>query len=68
MIDHDGATYSEVQVSGDVARIGVILETGDGRVGYLFQLSRQSDPPYEACWMTDAVRRVPVGNGAELEI
>jgi len=61
MIDHQGATYSAPQVDDGVARMGVILTTDDGtRVGYLFQLSKQTAPPYEGCWMTDAVRRVPV--------
>jgi hypothetical protein len=69
MVDHEGATYSEVQVKGDVARIGVLLETGDGdRVGYLFRLSRQSGPPHDGCWMTDAVRRVSVSTGESAEI
>ncbi|WP_179862093.1 DUF4864 domain-containing protein [Longibacter salinarum] len=59
MLDHITAEYSEPQVTGDIARVGVIVitETGD-RVSYLFQLERQSYPPYEDCWMTDAV--VPV--------
>lgn len=61
MIDHDGATYSAPQVDDDVARMGVILITAQGdRVGYLFRLSEQEDPPHEGCWMTDAVQRVPV--------
>jgi hypothetical protein len=61
MIGHEGATYSTPQVEGAVAQIGVILTTGEGvRVGYLFRLSRQEKPPCEGCWMTDAVRRVPV--------
>ena len=68
MIDHEGATYSDVQKSGDVARVGVILETGDGRrVGYLFRLARQSGPPHDGCWMTDAVRQVSVSDGARVE-
>jgi hypothetical protein len=66
MIDHRGATYSEADVDGGTARIGVILQTEDeGRVGYLFRLSRQSSPPYEGCWMTDAVRRVPLDTMGE---
>ena len=69
MVDHEGATYSEVKVEGDGARVGVILETGDGdRVGYLFQLSRQSRPPYDDCWMTDAVQRVSIGGRGSAEI
>lgn len=69
MIDHQGATYSPPQVDADVARMGVILTTGDGtRVGYLFQLSKQTAPPYEGCWMTDAVQRVPVPEGDDATI
>ena len=59
MIDHEGATYSAPQVDGSVARMGVILTTGQGtRVGYLFRLSKQEDAPHEDCWMTDAVRQI----------
>jgi hypothetical protein len=69
MVDHEGATYSEVQVEADVARVGVILETGEGdRIGYLFQLSRQSRPPCDGCWMTDAVQRVSIGGRGSAEI
>lgn len=61
MIDHLDARYSEAEVRGEVARIGVILTTQQGeRVGYLFRLSKQSDPPHEGCWMTDGVQRVSV--------
>jgi hypothetical protein len=63
MIDHNGATYSAVQVEGRVAQMGVILTVEDDeQVGYLFQLSKQTDPPFEDCWMTDAVVRVEVGD------
>jgi hypothetical protein len=69
MIDHQGATYSAVQRNDGEARVGVILETGDGRrVGYLFRLSRQSGPPHDGCWMTDAVRPVSVGERGDAEI
>ncbi|MFB6249820.1 MAG: DUF4864 domain-containing protein [Salinibacter sp.] len=69
MIDHQGATYSEAEVEDGTARIGVILQTeSEGRVGYLFRLSRQSSPPHEGCWMTDAVRRVPLDTVAEEKI
>jgi hypothetical protein len=61
MIDHRGATYSTPQVRDSVARIGVILTTKQGeRVGYLFRLSKQAEAPHEDCWMTDAVRQVPM--------
>jgi hypothetical protein len=63
MIDHKGATYSAAQVEGRVAQMGVILTVEDDeQVGYLFQLSKQTDPPFEDCWMTDAVVRVEVGD------
>jgi hypothetical protein len=68
MLDHEGATYSDVQRAGDAARVGVILETSDGRVGYLFQLARQSGEPHDGCWMTDAVRRVSVRDGGGVTI
>jgi hypothetical protein len=69
MIDHEGATYSDPKIEDGVAQVGVMLTTGEGtRVGYLFQLSKQTTPPHEGCWMTDAVQRVPVpeGEGAEI--
>jgi hypothetical protein len=69
MIDHGGATYSAPQVEGTVAQMGVILTTAQGdRVGYLFRLSRQSGPPHDGCWMTDAVQRVSVGEAGGQEI
>ena len=69
LIDHEGATYSAPQVDGTVARMGVILTTDQGeRVGYLFRLSKQAEPPHEDCWMTDAVRRVPTDEAETQEI
>jgi hypothetical protein len=61
MVDHQSATYSDAQVEGDVARVGVILVSKEGRrIGYLFRLSRQSEAPHEGCWMTDGVQPIPV--------
>ena len=63
MIDHAGATYSQVQLEGRTAQMGVLLNTEDGgQVGYLFRLSKQTEAPHEACWMTDGVMRVEVGD------
>lgn len=63
MIDHAAARYSAPQVNGSTAQVGAILTTKDGeRVGYLFRLSKQTEAPCEACWMTDAVIPVPVGD------
>ena len=69
MIDHEGATYSTPQIEEASAQLGVILTTDSGdRVGYLFRLSKQSGSPYEDCWMTDAVRRVPVEEARDQKI
>ena len=66
MIDHASATYSQVEVEGRTAQMGVLLDTEDGgQVGYLFQLSKQTAPPHEACWMTDSVMRVEVGDAGK---
>lgn len=63
MIDHRTARLSDVQIQDDVARVGVLMVTESGdRIGYLFQLSRQTDSPYDGCWMTDAVVPVEVGD------
>jgi hypothetical protein len=38
----------------------VELTAADGsKAVYVFGLSRQTDPPYVGCWMTDSVVRVP---------
>lgn len=61
MLNHRGARYGKLKREGDQASQTVILKTGDGsRVGYLFQLSRQSEAPYKGCWMTDSVMRFEV--------
>ena len=61
MLNHRGARYGKLEWEGSQASQAVILKTGDGsRVGYLFQLSRQSEAPYKDCWMTDSVMRFEV--------
>ncbi len=62
MLDHDGARYSAVQQTDTQARMGVMLSTESGSVGYVFQLSKQTQAPHQDCWMTDGVRRVPVSS------
>lgn len=62
MIGHDGARYSEVQQTDTEARMGVMLSTDAGPVGYVFRLSKQTQAPHQDCWMTDAVERVPVSS------
>ncbi len=61
MLNHQGARYGKLKREGNHASQTVILKIGDGsRVGYLFQLSRQSEAPYKDCWMTDSVMRFEV--------
>ncbi len=56
MIDHRSASYENLVVEGDSARIDVILTSKEGvYLGYRFFLSRQHGNRYEGSWMTDAV-------------
>ena len=64
MVDHVAARFSETRRVGKAALVGVILTTPDGvERGYLFQLSQQQTEACAACWMTDAVMPMPVGDG-----
>ena len=61
MLNHRGARYGKLKLDGNHASQTVILKSrDDGRVGYLFQLSRQTEAPYKGCWMTDSVMRFEV--------
>lgn len=62
MVDHRGARYSSVEQTTTEARMGVMLMTESGAVGYVFQLSKQTRAPHRDCWMTDGVQRVPVSS------
>ncbi len=56
MIDHRSASYENLVVEGDSARIDVILTSKEGAfLGDRFFLSRQHGNRYEGSWMTDAV-------------
>ncbi len=56
MIDHRSASYENLVVEDDSARIDVILTSREGvYFGYRFFLSRQHGNAYEGSWMTDAV-------------
>ena len=64
MLNHAGARYDPMEVSGDTAVQAVWLLTDSGKeVGYAFQLSRQSSGKFKDIWMTDAV--VPLGQGPD---
>lgn len=61
MLDHLAAAYGVLRIDGRYAVQPVIITTADGeRAGYVFELSRQTRPPYAGVWMTDAVRRFEV--------
>ena len=61
MLNHRGARYGKLKREGNHASQTVILKTRDGsRVGYLLQLSRQTEAPFKDCWMTDSVMRFEV--------
>ena len=63
MLNHAGARYDPMEVSGDTAVQAVWLLTDSGKeVGYAFQLSRQSSGKFKDIWMTDTV--VPLGKGS----
>lgn len=56
MLNHRAADYEVVAISGNVAQQRVMI-TGDNSqtVIYTFTLSRQREPKYRDCWMTDGV-------------
>ena len=55
MLDFREARYGPVEIVSNRARQRVTLTGASGRMTYWFYLSRQVAPPYEDCWMTDAV-------------
>lgn len=62
MLNHAGARYDAMEVTGETAVQAVWLFTDSGaEIGYAFQLGRQSSGEYQGMWMTDAV--VPLGKG-----
>ena len=55
MLDFRDATYGPLEAVADRARQRVTLTGARETVTYWFYLSRQSEPPYVDCWMTDSV-------------
>lgn len=50
---------SQLISDGERAQQIVVLLDEDGMdAGFLFSLSKQTDTPYQDCWMIDSVRRV----------
>ncbi|NJK81551.1 MAG: DUF4864 domain-containing protein [Chloroflexaceae bacterium] len=60
LVNAESATYSEPVFENGNATIEVSVINADSKlVRYRFVLSRQEDWPFEDCWMTDAVMRIP---------
>jgi hypothetical protein len=56
MLDHRSAKLAAVVIQDRQALQGVDLIDRSGiSHRYIFILSRQTEPPYRDCWMTDAV-------------
>ena len=62
LIQHQRSSLSETTKKGDQARIKVhLLDREGGEAAVVWILSRQTEKPYERCWMTDSVFRVDIG-------
>lgn len=56
LIDFKDAQIEPATTSGEHARLVVRVKGGDGRsASFIIELSRQANPPYRGCWMTDSV-------------
>lgn len=60
MLNHQDAEVKLLNSDGTVAEVMAALVDANGEYfWYQFKLSRQNKSPYNNCWMTDAVLRVP---------
>ena len=60
LLNHRSARLNKTVVQGDQALQGVELVDQKGETArFVFVLSRQSEPPYAGCWMTDGVLPQP---------
>jgi hypothetical protein len=56
--DYTNAELGEVQIEGDRAYQIVLLEDSTGQFGFfLFVLGKQTDDPFQDCWLTRDVQR-----------
>jgi hypothetical protein len=56
LIDFKESRIEPAAISGDHARLVVhILSPSGDTATFVFELSRQTQPPYRGCWMTDSV-------------
>jgi hypothetical protein len=59
MLNFVNGKTSELVTDGSQAQqILVITDEPGLDVGFLFTLSKQTEPPFQDCWMTDSIRRV----------
>ncbi len=60
LLNYRSARLNKIVMQGDQALQGVELVDRNGETArYVFVLSRQSEPPYAVCWMTDGVVTQP---------
>jgi hypothetical protein len=60
MLNHQDAEVKLLSNDGTIAEVMAALVDANGDYfWYQFRLSRQNKSPYNNCWMTDAVLRVP---------
>ena len=63
LINHTRRALGEPEFAGNnTASIPIMVVGSNGEVaGYLWSLSKQSVGDYQDSWMTDSVRRIPLG-------
>ena len=60
LLAHRRTVRGAIKVMGDRATQRVVVTTATGAlVAYTFTLTRQTEGPYEGCWMTERVMREP---------
>lgn len=56
MLNHKSVEFDPIEISRDSATQRVKLTGADGQTTvYIFMLSKQTEAPYQNCWMTDGV-------------
>ena len=60
MLNHDSLEIGPVTYSQSSANVPIFILTGTGqKIPYIFRLDKVDQSPYENCWMTSAVVRIP---------
>lgn len=59
MLNFQSYRAGKMMIQGRQAQQAVIITDQDGnQAAYVFTLSKQTNSPYQGCWMTDSVLRV----------